>query len=74
MCMLSLVVEGWTNPGPNQITWTPNYPTVDMAKQMLDIMVRLDAIDKKLGALDCLVEAKAKRKLRIKLRKRASKT
>lgn len=40
---------------PVTITTTPPVVTPDIAKQMLEILQRLDALDKKLGRLDCIL-------------------
>jgi hypothetical protein len=46
----------------------PVYPSIpapvvtpDLAKQMLDILKKVDELDKKLGRLDCLLDADAKK-------------
>jgi hypothetical protein len=78
MCVYSMVLNDWMRKdSPNHIPgfepYKPLPPVIDpqLAKQMLDVLKRLDEIDKKLGALDCKVNEKDKEKITTKLRRRA---
>ena len=72
MCTYSMVVDGWRDrQGPNFIPWTPNYPDPGTAQQMLEILRRLDEIDKKLGAKDCKLNESEKIAFEQKLQERA---
>lgn len=78
MCTVSMVITDWQNPSsPNHIPqWQPSQPlpyivTPDLAAQMLEVLKRLDAIDKKLGALDCKLKEPAKKKIISQLKRRA---
>jgi hypothetical protein len=74
MCSVSMVIRDWQNPqSPNSFTFTSTIPAPDVAKLMLDVIVKLEAIDKRLGAIDCKVEALEKRKFIRKLQRRAKK-
>lgn len=73
MCSVSVVMGGWTGLGsPNFIPWTSTVPAPDLAQQMLDVIERLERIDKRMGAIECLVEAKTKRAYKRKLKARAA--
>lgn len=62
-------------PGkPNQIPWPTIQKDPDLAAQMLEVLKRLEAIDKKLGLLEqCSVAEPEKRKVKEKLRRIAKK-
>jgi len=73
MCAVSMVIGDWTNPrGPNWIPQEKIDPST--AIQMLEIIKRLDALDKKLGFVDCKIEELEKQRfikgLKQKVRKR----
>ncbi len=71
MCTYSMVAHEWNTPGqPNFVPFTTEYPSPDLAQQMLKVLERLDEIDKKLGFLDC--DDAAKEAIVKKLKKRAS--
>lgn len=75
MCAVSNVVGPWTTPmDPNYIPWTKQLPTPDTAAQILDVIRRLEALDKKLGAIECKLEEAEKEKFKKKLRRRAGKS
>lgn len=78
--MVSYVAEQWQTPGaPNSVPgWSPGMPlpqliTPDTAQQMLEVLRRLDELDKKLGALECKLKAQAKKRLIGQLTRRARK-
>lgn len=72
MCTVSMVVGTLTNPAStNFIPWGPLTPTPDVSKRLLDVIDRLEKIDKRLGLIECSVEAKKKRAFKAKLRRRA---
>ena len=71
MCVYSAVAGGWMNPGPNYVPWTPSHPDPATAAQMLEILRRLDEIDKKLGAKDCKLNESEKVAFEKKLQERA---
>lgn len=56
-----------TNPLPGVLPYPPYNPqtvvtvTPDVAQQMLEILKRVDALDKKLGRLDCILGAAEKK-------------
>jgi hypothetical protein len=57
-------------PGPNAIPWPQIVADPKLAQQMLDILAKLEAIDKRLGQLEsCKVSAVEKKKLKAKLRR-----
>jgi len=78
MCAVSMISHQWTTPqfpsgpNPNYVPWTQQFPTPDIAAQMLDVLQRLEKIDKALGALDCKLEAREKTALKRKLKRRAT--
>lgn len=56
--------------GPNAIPWPLIQQDPALAKQMLDLLAKLEAIDKRLGQLEqCKVSAKEKKSLKAKLRR-----
>lgn len=72
MCAVSMVVDGWRNPqSPNHIPWKQVEP--DTASQMLEVLKRLDAIDKAVGAIDCKLKELEKQKFIKKLKRKAKK-
>lgn len=84
MCTYSLVVKDWQHPtwptaepgitvSPNAMPWGMIQADPKLAQQMLDILQRLEAIDKKLGNIECLCTDKTKKKIRANLRKIAKK-
>lgn len=76
MCVYSFIADQWTRPGPNQIPgyqpWLPLPSSVDsnLARDMLEILKRLDKIDKKLNAKDRLLNADEKKHFEGQLRDR----
>lgn len=72
MCIMSVVVDDWQR-GLNQIQWTPTYPDPATAQQMLDVIKRLEALDKKMDALECKLKAPVKEAFKRKLKRRAAK-
>lgn len=63
MCVVSMVTGGWTNPlDPNYIPIPTIQKDPDLAKQMLEIIKKLDALDKKVGAIDCSLDDDYKEK------------
>lgn len=76
MCAVSMVMETWQAPAsPNFIPW----PTVQsdplLAQRMLEVLQKLEAIDKRLGLLEqCKVSEKDKRAYKAKLRRAAKRT
>lgn len=74
MCTVSMVLDSITTPhNPNYMKWTRQYPTPDVALQLIEVIQRLDKIDKQLGLLDCKIEARAKKQFMKKLERRAAK-
>lgn len=91
MCVVSLVMTGWTDPNspnymplsppkeylkPWMLTPAPPPPTQsdktvtpDIAKQMLEVIERLDKLDKTMGFKDCAVEKEHKQVFLSKLQK-----
>ena len=72
MYVYSAVADGWMNPGPNYVPWTLTSPNRATAAQMLEILRRLDEIDKKLGAKDCKLNESEKIAFEKKLKRRAA--
>ncbi len=71
MCAVSLVVDAWRDTrNPNFIPFTLQSPDADLARQMLEVIRRLDAIDKKLGLKDCKLSAATKDELIAELERR----
>lgn len=63
MCAVSMVMGGWTDPiGPNYIPLPTIQQDTDLAKKMLEIIKKLDEIDRKVGAKDCSLENEYKEK------------
>jgi hypothetical protein len=86
MCVYSNMMGEWwdktwpASPTPQPLTPSPNaipWPTIvadpKLAQQMLDILTRLEAIDKRLNNIDCKVEKASKRKIVSKLKRIAKK-
>ena len=61
-------------PGPNAIPWPLIQQDPALAAQMLELMKKLEAIDRRLGQLEtCKVSAKEKKNLKARLRRIAKK-
>lgn len=90
MCVVSMVMEQWwpkpepyepqrhpllpQNPPPNSVPWPLIQQDPKLAQQMLEVLKRLEAIDKRLGLVEqCKVAAPEKRKVKAKLRRIAKK-
>jgi hypothetical protein len=58
---------------PNYLNWTASYPAPNVAQQLLDVIARLEKIDKRMGLIECALEVKKKRAFKAKLRRRAAK-
>lgn len=72
MCAVSMVIEGWRQPSsPNYVPFTQQYPDPETALRMLEILEKLDAIDKRLGKLECLTEEGIKEGFLQRLKERA---
>jgi hypothetical protein len=82
MCTYSLVMGEWWHPtwpaspspapalsSPNAIPWLTIVSDPNLAQQMLDILAKLDALDKRLDKLDCKVEKVSKKKIETKLKR-----
>jgi hypothetical protein len=60
--------------GPNAVPWNIIQQDPMLAQQMLDVLKRLEAIDKRLGQMEqCKVSAKEKKALKARLRRIAKK-
>lgn len=85
MCAVSMMVDAWqTWPKPTVSPWLPqavpyfppvdfNKPDPETAKQMLEILAKLEALDKRLGLIDCKIEQAVKDKFVRKLKRAAAK-
>lgn len=82
MCATSMVINDWFNhPSNPHPQYPPNYigwPTVqkdpELAAQMLEVLNRLGAIDKRLNLMEqCKVDAKTKKAIKARLRRIAAK-
>ena len=63
-----------TNPLPGAIPWPQIEKAPRLAAQMLEVLQKLEAIDKRLGLLEqCKVAAPEKKKIKAKLRRIAKK-
>lgn len=72
MCAVSMITQQWTQPGQlNYVPWTQQFPDPKLAQQMLDVIERLEKIDKALNAIDCKLEVKEKTAFKRKLKQRA---
>jgi len=60
-------------PSPNAIPWPMIVADPKLAQQMLDVLARLEAIDKRLNNIDCKVEKASKRKIVSSLKRIAKK-
>jgi hypothetical protein len=82
MCAYSNMMGDWWHPtwphtpAPNPLTPSPNaipWPQIvadpALAAQMLEILKRLEAMDKRLNNIDCLVEKTQKRKIEADLKR-----
>jgi hypothetical protein len=59
---------------PNAVPWSLIQKDPELAAQMLEVLKKLEAIDRKLGLLEqCLVAQKDKKKIKAKLRRIANK-
>jgi hypothetical protein len=62
-------------PGPNAIPWPLIQQDPALAQQMLDLLAKLEAIDKRLGQLEqCKVSVKEKKALKARLRRIAKRS
>lgn len=67
MCAVSAVVGTLTVPGsPNYLPFPQKLPS-DVAEQLLDVIRRLEEIDRKLGLKDCQLEDAFKEAFKQKL-------
>jgi len=79
MCTVSMVVDQWfpqqpTQPWPNQVPWPVVQKDPELARQMLEVLERLEALDKRFGLLEqCKVAEPEKRRIKAKLRRIAKK-
>ena len=72
MCVISMVIPSITNPAsPNYIPWTPFTPTPAVASELFLVLQKLDALDKKLGFIDCKLDEITKQKFMRKVKRRA---
>lgn len=71
MCAVSNTIQTWTTPSsPNYIPWTVIQNDAQLAAQMLEVIKRLEAIDKRLGLMEqCLVAEPEKKAIKRRLRK-----
>lgn len=64
----------YPQPGPNSIAWPIIQADPTLALQMLEVLNKLGALDKRLGMLEqCKVSADEKKKLKANLRRIARK-
>jgi tetrahydromethanopterin S-methyltransferase subunit G len=86
MCSYSNMIGDWwhptwpasptpqpLNPSPNAIPWPTIQADPALAAQMLEVLKRLEAIDKRLDNIDCKVEKDSKKKITTKLKRIAKK-
>lgn len=81
MCVVSAVMRQWwpeqskpwvlptIQPGPNEIPWPTVQKDPELAWQMLEVLQKLEAIDKRLGLMEqCIVSEPEKENIKAKLR------
>lgn len=84
MCAVSMVIGDWQHPswpdygkmietpalpGPNAIPWDRINRDPKLAEQMLEVLKKLEAIDKRLDALEkCKVSEPVKKSIKRRLR------
>jgi hypothetical protein len=90
MCVTSAVMQQWWPPSmpaptgpdygridlppPNAIPWPQIEKDPNLAAQMLEVLKRLEAIDKRLGLIEqCKVAEPEKKKVKARLRRIAKK-
>jgi hypothetical protein len=90
MCVTSTVIDGWRDPtwppiyphnptpfpttSPNAIPWPLIQQDPTLAAQMLDVLKRLEALDKRLDKMEqCAVTKRDKKNLKARLRRIARK-
>lgn len=86
MCVYSNMMGEWWHPtwpaspsptpafpSPNSIPWHTIQADPALAAQMLEVLKRLEAIDKRLNNLDCKVEKDQKVKITANLKRIAKK-
>ena len=86
MCAYSNMIGEWHHPtwpytpapapltpSPNSIPWPTIVADPTLAAQMLEVLKRLEAIDKRLNNLDCKVEKEQKVKITRALKRIAKK-
>ena len=88
MCVVSMVIGDWqhptwpgnppavpgTLPSPNAIPWPMIQKDPELAAQMLEVLKRLESIDKRLGLMEqCKVAEPEKKRLKARLRRIAKK-
>jgi hypothetical protein len=70
MCAVSFMVDQWLNP--QQPNYVPFHQIDSVtASQMLEVIRRLEEIDKRLNAIDCKLDKPRKDGFKKKLRRRA---
>lgn len=82
MCTYSMVVSDWhhptwpihpgdvpATPSPNSIPWPTVQHDPALAQQMLEVLRRLEDIDKRLQKIECICTDDEKRRLREELQK-----
>ena len=76
MCTVSMVIDQWQQPAsPNYIPWPTVQHDPALALQMLEVIKRLEALDKRLGLLEqCKIATKDKAKLKRKLKRISAKS
>jgi hypothetical protein len=75
MCAVSMIMEGWRQPmSPNFVPWPTVVADPMLAQQMLEVLKRLEALDKRLGLMEqCKVSMKDKKNFKAKLARVAKK-
>lgn len=73
MCVTSQVVDVWRQPGPNQIHWPSVQRDPVLAAQMLEVLQKLEALDQRLGTVECKVDKSVKDALKQTLGEIAAK-
>ena len=77
MCVVSMVVGGWGTPGSNNYfnfsEWQNNPLGPSVSRDMLEVLKKLEELDKKMGLKECAVEEKEKDSFKKRLQKLADK-
>lgn len=69
MCVVSMIYDYYHQPQRYQTVWPVVQNDPALAAQLLEVIKRLEAIDKRLGDIECKVERKKKAALKRDLKR-----